>query len=73
MSVKFIQQDPEDDDLPPKPQIFLRNLVDGIEKGATKKKDGATDPPPPPPPEHGSSSGAFLSHVITTIVAGVVR
>lgn len=42
ISSDTLLQDPDDEDLPARPDLFIDNLLDGIEVGANKKVDGGT-------------------------------
>lgn len=36
----MFKQDPDDEDLPARPDLFIDNVLSGIEKAANKKADG---------------------------------
>lgn len=73
-----VTQDPDDDDLPLKPKIFLQNFFSGskatISKAGAEEEDSdtaATDAKPHPGGSGGSDLFGFIGNIVGSIVAGV--
>jgi len=64
----FLFQDPEEDDVPPKPKIFLEGFVNGFEQ--TKQKRGTDEMPSG---NRRSYFAEFISNIISSLVGGITN
>ncbi|XP_075156188.1 uncharacterized protein LOC142229509 [Haematobia irritans] len=75
--VASLSADPEDDDEPPKPLIFLQNVVSSFmeaknRKGSGEESSERKDKDKPSNDKGGSDSSAFIKHIASHIVGSVV-
>jgi len=66
------RKDPEDEDLPPRPDIFIYNAFNGSATGLAKDnmedQTGQASDPEYVHHTHKSDSAAFITHIVTTLV-----
>ena len=62
----FFLKDPEEDDAPPQPKIFLENFLKGFDQ--TKQKRGTNEPS-----SHKNYIFEFLSNIISSVVGGITN